>query len=135
MTQFTGGCLCGSVTYVCEVEPPLIMNCHCLDCRKAMGSVHATTMFVPEEKVTINGYPRSYNHGADSGSGMTKLFCENCGSQLFSKNTNRPGTLGIRAGSADDVSVIRPKMNIFAESAVPTTPMDQQLPKHLKMPG
>jgi hypothetical protein len=111
------------------------MNCHCVDCRKAMGAVHATTMFVPEDKVTISGFPRTYNHGADSGSGMTKLFCENCGSQLFSKNTNRPGTLGIRAGSVDDISVIRPKMNIYTDSAVPTTPMDPKLPQHRKMPG
>lgn len=135
MTQFTGGCLCGRVTYTCEVESPLIMNCHCVDCRKAMGAVHATTMFVPEDRVRINGFPRTYNHGADSGSGMTKLFCENCGSQLFSRNTNRSGTLGVRAGSVDDISVIRPQMNIFTDSAVPTTPMDPKLPQHRKMPG
>ncbi|WP_417434074.1 GFA family protein [Hoeflea sp.] len=135
MTKFTGGCLCGSVTYSCEIDPPLIMNCHCSDCRKAMGSVHATTMFVPEASVTIRGYPRTYNHGADSGSNMTKMFCENCGSQLFSKNTSRPGGIGIRAGSVDDPSVIRPMMNIFLSSALPTTPLDPELPQHQKMPG
>lgn len=135
MKRFTGGCLCGSITYICEADPALIMNCHCRDCRKAMGGVYATTMFVPEDKVRINGFPRTFNHGADSGSGMTKLFCENCGSQLFTKNTNRPGTLGIRAGSVDDTAVIRPSANIYTGSAVPTTPLDNQLPQHPKMPG
>ncbi|MEY8120492.1 GFA family protein [Falsihalocynthiibacter sp. BN13B15] len=135
MTKFTGGCLCGSVKYTCEAEPALVMNCHCSDCQKAMGSVFATTMFVPENKVTISGYPRSFNHGADSGSGMTKLFCENCGTQLFSKNTNRPGTLGIRAGTADDHSIVKPSANIYTDSAIPTTAMDPSLPKHRGMPG
>ena len=135
MVTFTGGCLCGSVTYTCEAEPGLIMNCHCADCQKAMGAVFATTMFVPEDRVTIRGYPRTYSHAADSGSSMSKIFCEQCGSQLFSKNTNRPGTLGIRAGSSDDKSVILPTANIYTASAVPTTSMDEQLPKHGGMPG
>lgn len=135
MTTFTGGCLCGSVTYICETDPKLIMNCHCRDCRKAMGSVFATTLFVPEDKVTVSGYPRTFSHAADSRASMTKVFCETCGSQLFSRNTNRPGTLGIRAGSVDDTSVIRPGANIFTDSAVPTTAMDPQLPTHRKMPA
>jgi hypothetical protein len=135
MTKFTGGCLCGSVTYSCDVMPPLIMGCHCSDCRKAMGSIHGITMFVPEDTVTIKGYPRSFHHGAASGSSMTKMFCEQCGSQLFSKNSNRPGGIGIRAGSVDDASLIKPIMNIYTESALSSTPMDMALPQHRNMPG
>ncbi|MEP3047933.1 MAG: GFA family protein [Roseibium sp.] len=135
MTHYTGGCLCGSVTSTCEAVPALVINCHCSDCRKAMGSVHGTIMFVPEVTVTINGYPRSFNHGADSGSSMTKVFCETCGSQLFSRNTNRPGTLGIRAGSVDAPNHIKPMMNIYTEKGVPSTPLDPQLPTHARMPS
>ncbi|WP_390915511.1 GFA family protein [Pseudosulfitobacter sp. SM2401] len=135
MTKFTGICLCGSVKYTCEITPSLIMNCHCSDCRKAMGSIHGTTMFVPEETVKIDGYPRSYSHSSDSGSSMTKIFCETCGSQLFSKNSNRAGGIGIRAGSVDDASLIVPMMNIFTQSALPSTPLDPNLPQHRKMPG
>lgn len=135
MTKFIGGCLCGSVTYSCNVTPPLIMNCHCSDCRKAMGSIHGTTLFVPENTVTIQGYPRSFHHGAASGSSMTKMFCEQGGSQLFSENSNRPGGLGIRAGSLDDASLIKPMMNIYTEHALSSTPMDMTLPQHREMPG
>jgi len=135
MTKFSGGCLCGNIRYGCDADPTLIMNCHCSDCQKAMGSVFATTIFVPEHAMSISGYTKSYHHGADSGSGMTKLFCDQCGSQLFTKNTNRPGVLGIRAGTVDDKDVIQPSANIFTQSAVSTTAMDPSLPQHKRMPG
>lgn len=135
MTQFTGNCLCGKISYTCDAEPALIVNCHCEACRKALGAVHGTTLFVPEDKVTIHGTPRSYVHSADSGSTMTKMFCDTCGSQVFSKNTNRTGFMGIRAGSVNDTRVIRPSANIYLDSMVPTTPLDPNLPTHRKMPG
>jgi hypothetical protein len=48
MTQFNGSCLCGAVTYEADCEIQRIVNCHCIDCQKATGSVHTTMVFVPE---------------------------------------------------------------------------------------
>jgi hypothetical protein len=135
MPRISGGCLCGAITYQAHCDIARIINCHCSDCQRATGAVHATLIFVPEAEVKITGYPKSFHHSADSGAAMTKRFCEFCGTQLFSVNSNRPGTIGIRAGTLDDKSLVRPMMNIYLDSAVPSTPIDPALPQYRRMPG
>ena len=87
MYIFSGNCLCGKVNYKCYVEPKYIFNCHCEDCRRATGSVFGTNLFVPEDEVKISGNLSSYSHRSDSGSTMTKMFCTNCGSLMFGRNS------------------------------------------------
>ena len=135
MTQFNGSCLCGAVTYEADCEIQRIVNCHCLDCQQATGSVHTTLVFAPQEAVKIKGYPSSYTHMADSGSTMVKRFCSSCGTSMFSTNSRRQGTIGIRAGTIAQKHIIEPQLNIFCDSAVASTPMDDKLPKHARMPG
>ena len=40
MPRYTGGCLCGSVTYTIDAEPVpgRQLLCHCFDCQKQTGS-------------------------------------------------------------------------------------------------
>lgn len=135
MTQFSGSCLCGSITYEADCEIARIVNCHCHDCQTATGAVHATMVFVPEDGVKITGFPGSYTHMADSGAAMTKRFCSSCGTQLFSMNSRRAGAIGIRAGTITQKDIIKPQLNIYCDSAMPSTPMDAELPKFPKMPG
>ena len=135
MTTISGSCLCGTINYEADCEIQLVFNCHCLDCQKATGSVHTTVLFVPEKDVKIRGYPSSYTHMADSGATMIKRFCSSCGSQLFSMNSRRPGVMGIRAGTVSQKHLVEPQVNVYCDSAVASTPMDDKLPRHAKMPG
>lgn len=88
-----------------------------------------------EDEVTIDGDLQSYHHKSDRGSDMTKLFCGNCGSQMFTKNSARPGLIGLRAGHLDQTDVVKPGANLFNDSAIPSTTMDPELPLHAKLPG
>ena len=135
MSFFSGKCLCGKVTYKCDAEPKAIFNCHCEDCRRATGSVFGTNLFVPEEKVGIFGEVSSYCHTSDSGSTMTKFFCNNCGSLLFGKNSAKINVLSIRAGTVDQVDLIKPAVNIFMDSKIPSTSIDKNLKQASKMPS
>ena len=135
MTVFSGKCLCGKVTYNCQAEPKAIFNCHCEDCRRATGSVFGTNLFVPEEKVEIFGEFSSYTHTSDSGSTMTKRFCPNCGSLLFGKNSAKIGVISIRAGSVDQLDLIKPSVNVFMDSKVPSTSIDENLKQASRMPS
>ena len=135
MTELSGSCLCGEITYKADTDIKMIINCHCRDCQKATGSVHGSMIFIPEDALTIDGSPSGFQHPADSGSTLTKLFCSNCGSQVFGKNTSREGVIGVRAGTLDQKELIQPQANVFCDSAVPTTPMDDSLKKFPKMPG
>lgn len=129
MTQFSGSCLCGAVTYRADCVIKRIINCHCDDCRKTTGAVHATLVLVPEEGVRITGHTASFTHPADSGAAMTKRFCPSCGTQLFLTNSRGPGTLVIQAGTIAQKDLVAPQRNIFCDSAIPSTPIDADLPK------
>jgi len=134
MTIFSGKCLCGMVSYDCEVEPKAIFNCHCEDCRRATGSVFGTNLFVPEDQVKISGEVSYYSHTSDSGSTMTKRFCSNCGSLLFGTNSAKPNVLSVRAGTVNQLDIIKPGLNVFMDSKVPSTSIDKTLKPAVKMP-
>ena len=130
----SGSCLCGEISYKCNGDIKMIINCHCEDCQAATGSVHGTMLFVSGDDLEINGSPKTFSHSADSGNTLTKHFCGSCGSQLFGTNTMREGVYGIRAGTVHQKDSIKPGMNIYLDSAVPSTPMDPELKTAAKMP-
>ena len=135
MTELTGSCLCGAISYAADTDIKMTINCHCTDCQKITGSVLGTQLFVMEEALTISGVPKVFEHTADSGSRLTKLFCDKCGAQVFSRNSSRAGVIGIRAGSIAQKDVIQPTINIFCDSAVPSTPVDPALKSFPGAPG
>ena len=134
MYIFSGNCLCGNVTYKCYVKPKTIFNCHCEDCRRATGSVFGTNLFVPENEVKISGNLSSYSHKSDSGSTMTKMFCSNCGSLMFGRNSAKKNIMSIRAGTVIQLDLIKPEINVFMDSKVPSTSIDNNIKKAARMP-
>ena len=104
MSEFTGSCHCGEISYTVNAEPLRQVNCHCENCRKTSGGPYLASVFVPEDSVQIKGAPKEYQHLADSGNQMTKKFCGNCGAQMFSLGSGRPGIVSIRVGTIDAVS-------------------------------
>ena len=130
----SGKCLCNKVSYSCNAEPTAIFNCHCKDCRKATGSVFGTNLFFSENNVEINGKLSSFKHISDSGSTMTKFFCPSCGSLMFGKNSSKENTISIRAGTVDQINKIKPTINIFMDSRVPSTIIDKKLKQTDRMP-
>ena len=134
MTELSGQCLCGSIRYSGDPDIKMIVNCHCTDCQKATGSVHGSMVFVEEDKIEFEGEISEFRHPADSGNTLTKLFCSNCGSQVAGKNTGRAGMIGLRAGTIDQKDLIKPGINLYCSSAVPSTPMDPETKQFEKMP-
>ena len=127
MSKFSGSCLCGAVQYKSTSDPLVIQNCHCDQCRKATGSVFLTNVFIKEENFNLSGETNNFIHLSDAGSEMTKFFCPKCGSQIYGKNSARPGMITIRAGSVNEKEIIKPIRNLFIKSKVPSTPLDQTL--------
>jgi hypothetical protein len=134
-TPFSGGCLCGAVRYVSSAEPVFSINCHCRDCQRTTGTAYAPVMAVPKEAVKITqGEPKYYTAQSDSGETVSRGFCPECGSGLFSKLSASPEVLGLKAASLDDPSWFRPAIDIYTDSAQPWDAMNPDLPKVPKMP-
>lgn len=135
MGNISGSCLCGDISIAADADVKMVINCHCIDCQNVTGSVHGTMVFIEEAALQVSGEPVSFDHQADSGNTLTKMFCSKCGSQMMGKNTGRPGMVGLRAGIIDQKELIKPGANIYCESSVPSTAMDPAIKAFPKMPG
>ena len=135
MSEFTGSCHCGEISYTFSGEPLRQVNCHCKNCRKTSGGPYLANIFVSEDNLLIKGSPKVYQHLADSGNQMTKKFCGNCGAQMFSLGSGRPGIVIIRGGTIDNLEIIQPTINIFVSSKIPSTPLNESLSTFEKMPS
>jgi len=131
---FTGGCLCGAVTYKSENGPMLVGHCHCIDCRRSSGTGHATNIVIPEDGFSVSGEIKFYDRPADSGNIVSRGFCPDCGSALYSKNDGMPGMVFPRASSLDDPDVAVPAIVVYASRAVGWDPVDPALPAFDGMP-
>ena len=135
MSEFTGSCHCGEISYTFSGEPLRQVNCHCKNCQKTSGGPYLANIFVSEDNLLIKGSPKVYQHLADSGNQMTKKFCGNCGAQMFSLGSGRPGIVSIRGGTIDNLEIIQPTLNIFVSSKIPSTPLNESLSTFEKMPS
>jgi hypothetical protein len=129
-TSFTGGCACGAIRYECSATPIFALNCHCRDCQRATGTAYASVLRVSAKAFRVTqGEPRFYTVTADSGNTVSRGFCPECGSPLFSRLSGMTDVVGVRAGSLDDPSWHRPAADIFTKSAQPWDYMNPKLPK------
>ena len=135
MSEFSGSCHCGEISYTFSGEPLRQVNCHSKNCQKTSGGPYLANIFVSEDNLLIKGSPKVYQHLADSGNQMTKKFCGNCGAQMFSLGSGRPGIVIIRGGTIDNLEIIQPTLNIFVSSKIPSTPLDESLSTFEKMPS
>ena len=133
--QFKGSCLCGQISYEARGEPAIAANCHCTDCQKSTGSGHASLAGFADDAVTISGTPKAYSKAADSGRGVTRFFCPNCGSPLYSEVEAMPGLKFFKMGAFDETGPYTPSAAFYAKSAKPWDQPAQGLPAFDEMPG
>jgi len=115
--KYTAQCACGAVKFEFNVAPTFIAVCHCLDCKKASGGEAATFFGVPADDFTlISGRPKSFHYVAESGKGLDRNFCPDCGARLFTSNLESfPNTVFVTIGSLDEPARIEPKLEMFTK--------------------
>ena len=124
-----GGCPCGSLRYELTGEPLFVHACHCTLCQAQSGSAFGLTMFVEEFNVRmIQGRPVSRETVADSGNVRTSYFCASCGATMWGKTPMRPGLVGLRPGSLDDTSWVKPRAHIWIKSKQPWLQLPKDVP-------
>jgi hypothetical protein len=78
--------------------------------------------------IISSGKPKGYTTIADSGRQITREFCPDCGSPLFTRAEACPGEVFIKAGSLDDPHLITPTHQTWTKKAVPWAYLDKNLP-------
>ena len=125
--SITGHCYCGNVSY--EAKGPVFLKAECL-CRECQyitggGSLHIIAVPLDGFALTkgeVKGYKRADIEGA-----VTRQFCPNCGTHMFTRAPALADAIIIKVGTLDDPSSINPVANIWASSAPAWACLDPQL--------
>ena len=126
MTRTFGGCLCGKLRFEASGLPYRVGMCHCLDCRKAHGSLfHASAIF-PAEAVTLQGEAKVY---------AGRHFCPHCGSTVFGRSDDE---IELNLGSMDAPDQFTPTYELWTirrEHWLPALPGANQYEGNRHSPG
>lgn len=124
-----GSCLCGGVRY--RVDAPLteIGLCHCRQCRKANGSAYAANAPVPETAFELLA-GRDLLRAFESSPGKQRVFCQRCGSPIYSRSDRKPGIVRLRIGLLDTPAGRRPDFHFMTEHAAEWETISDDLPRY-----
>jgi hypothetical protein len=122
----TGGCLCGAVRYAYRGVVGAAGYCHCSDCRHVSGSAFGVSVRVAAAGFEITtGTPKGFTKAGDSGRPVTRYFCAECGSPLFTRPPLHPDVVFIKAGSLDNPDLVKPDRQAWTASRVAWAEIDQ----------
>jgi len=96
----------------------------------------ATFAAVPDPAFELeSGQLKSYTVTGASGGQVSRVFCPECGSQLWSEVTIMPGVKFIKGGAFDDASWIRPVSSFWTGSTQPWGHVDTTIAIFEANPG
>jgi len=128
MTAIAGGCLCGAVRYEYDGDIGPASYCHCADCRRISGSAFGISVRVAATGFRIvRGVPKCFTKRGDSGREVSRFFCGDCGSPLYTLPPLHPDVVFIKAGSLDDSSVVKPSRQAWTRSKVAWAEIDPSI--------
>ena len=111
--KISGGCYCGSLRYEANGDVEASIQCHCRECQYITGGNPNVIMIMPLSGFEfVKGIPKTFKR-KDIEKAVTRLFCENCGTGIGTKNPNRPNSIILKVGTFDDPSVFKPDIAIF----------------------
>ena len=111
--RISGGCYCGSLRYESVGDIEASIQCHCRECQYITGGNPNVIMIIPLNGFEfVKGVPKTFKR-KDIENAVTRLFCENCGTGIGTKNPNRPNSIILKVGTFDDPSIFKPDIAIF----------------------
>ena len=117
--KIDGGCHCGRITYVAEIDPEQVSICHCTDCQTFSGSAFRIAVPAAKEAFELrSGKPKIYVKTAESGARRIQAFCPECGTSIYSTAERDAQVFMIRVGTVRQRNELRPRTQIWCRSAL-----------------
>ena len=108
-----GGRLCEAVRYRVTAEPMGSAYCHCRMCQRRSGAPAGATVEVPAGGLEfMRGEPADYRSSPTA----ERLFCRDCGTELYFTLLDDPPSLSLNLGTLDDPEAVRPTKHIWTSS-------------------
>jgi hypothetical protein len=118
--MLTGGCLCGACRFEYSGAVGAANYCHCSDCRRATGSAFNIGVRLNRAEFRmVRGASRAFTKTGDSGRDLSRHFCADCGSPLFTSPPSHPDWVFVKAGALDDPISVKPEYESWTCSEVP----------------
>ncbi|HMU86370.1 MAG TPA: GFA family protein [Agitococcus sp.] len=130
--MLTGSCLCGGIHYQYAGDITEIALCHCQQCRKAQGSAFASNSPIDSRLFT-------FTQGEDllqsyySSPLKKRVFCQRCGSPLYSQRDDLPEIIRLRLGTLDSPISCQPSYHIYAASKAEWWTINDDKPQYSKL--
>ncbi len=119
MDPVGGGCLCRRIRYEYRGEVGPAAYCHCEDCRRCTGGAFNVGVRLEAAGFRVLlGEPKAFTKTADSGHSLTRHFCTDCGSPIYTSSPRHPTFVYVKAGSLDDPTIVKPVYQSWTSSAV-----------------
>jgi hypothetical protein len=136
-SEFSGHCLCGSVTYRVSAAPAMQGVCHCTDCQRQTGTAFSVVIAVPRAALTVEGDTLACytTVGEAHGTPTQRHFCSACGSPIMSLIEAMPELAFIKAGTLDDAAWLEPSVEVWTRSAQPWAPHIEGAMQIERQPG
>jgi hypothetical protein len=120
-----GGCACGRIRFVAEVEGRDAYLCHCRMCQRASGNVSLALFTLPQASVTWELEPDWY----DSSAIAQRPFCSSCGTSLGFRYREDTDRMDLTVAAFDEPAGFIPVSHFGAESLHEAWLDTRQLPR------
>jgi len=129
MTNKSGQCLCGKVQYKISGLPISQGICYCLQCQRSGGTFGSPLIVVLHKAFDCSQENlSSYKTKSNRGSIVTRNFCRECGSHIYSQISDVPEIVTVKVATFDDTSDFAPQYLVWVRSAPPSCTFPKDVP-------
>jgi hypothetical protein len=119
-TKVTGGCACGEVRFGFYEPVAFRVACHCRACQYTSGGGPAYVVGVNKAQFRITrGHPAEFPTLSEAGHLVTRVFCANCGTHVYSFSEMSPDVCSVKVGALDEPRAFKPRQHLWTSEAQP----------------
>ena len=108
--------MCGGVRFEVGEQPLSAVWCHCKRCQRRTGTAASiSARLAPGSLRILQG--EELLKAWTPPDGFAKVFCSECGSQLWAQSPSDPDMIFVRASALDDPNLFSPQMVVWAARA------------------
>lgn len=124
-----GACLCEKVRYQINSKPVSKGICYCHQCQKSGGAYGSPLLVLHKNQFEcLQTELGKVKTTSDRGSTVTRNFCKDCGSHIFSVMSDVPDFLTVKAVTLDNFNSFIPDYLVWTESAVASCAFPEGVP-------
>ena len=113
--KHSGSCHCKEVTFETDLDPMLVAQCNCENCRRMTGGLRVTCLYAADE-IEFSGETNVYTYSGGSGMDIHAHFCKTCNGNVYNLPEVMDGMTSVPLGGFDDPHKFQPKLEIWTST-------------------